>query len=236
MVLAPTKFDLWFIAKLASLLGRHPSFDLSVQHAIQHHVMGGFWFAAALFVYLVEGGRPGREKTRCRMLITLIGSALAITLCFCAGFVVSWLPPSRYPDLARFYPGYLDPDPNINSFPSQSTALYSAVAAGVRTESKLVGAFLGLMVVVLVALPRMYVGGHYPSDILAGVVLGLVGSSSAFYFLEPRLAPWVEKTFDAGGRWRVLIEIAAFIWILQIAVEFADVLWLRTWVLAWFQS
>jgi membrane-associated phospholipid phosphatase len=233
MHLNPTSFDIWFMTKLAEQIAPHPNFDNLVLGAIKHNVLGGFWFALALFVYWLEGTRAGREMTRRRMLVTLLGTGLAIALSLLAGLAISWPPPSHHPQLAHFYSGYFEPNPNTSSFPSQSTTLYMAVAAGIFTENRIVGSILGLMVLFFVALPRAFVGGHYPSDILAGLVLGLAGTLSALYFLDRRLAPLVQKTFDVGWR-RVVLETVVVVWILEIAVEFNDVVWLTNVVPQWF--
>lgn len=227
MSLAPTKFDLWFITEVAKLLGRHPLFDVSVESAIRHNVLGGFWFALSVFVFWMQGARPGQQKARRRILTIVFGSALGILLTIVAGTAVSWLPPSRYPGLADLYPGYLAPNLNDNSFPSQSTALYAAVTAGIYTLNKKVGSILWVCVGTLVALPRIYVGGHYPSDVLAGVILGLAGYLSALYFLEPRLVSNVERVFEKDNHLRVVGNVLVFVWILQLAVEFRDIIWLK---------
>jgi hypothetical protein len=78
-----------------------------------------------------------------------------------------------------------------------------------------------------VGLPRIYVGGHYPIDVMGGVILGLGGYASARYLLEAWLVPRLERVFT-GGMWlRLLGEAVVFTWILQVATEFQDVIWIR---------
>jgi len=226
-VLAPTHIDIWLTAELAKFLGRYPLLDLSVESAIRHNVLGGFWFAVAVFVFWMQGATPGQQKARHRIFTIMFGSVLAILLTILAGTVISWLPPSRHPGLADLYPRYLKPNLNNNSFPSQSTALYAAVTAGIYALNKGVGSILWVCVGVLVALPRIYVGGHYPSDILAGLILGLAGYVSALYFLEPRLVPSLEQVLQEDSRLRIVRNIVVFVWMLQVAVEFRDLIWLK---------
>lgn len=120
-------------------LGQHPLFDLSVQSAIQHHVLGGFWFAGCLFVFWMQGARPSGQKVRERILTVLLRSSVAIAFALLAGDLASWVPPSRNPVLAHYSPDYLIENINDNSFPSQSTALYAAVAAGIFSLNKVIG-------------------------------------------------------------------------------------------------
>lgn len=227
MTLTPTRFDIWFITKLARFLGRHPLFDLSVQSAILHHVLGGFWFAACLFVFWMQGARPGGQKVRQRVLTILFGSTVAIALALLSGELVSWLPPSRNPALAHFYPDYLLENINDNSFPSQSTALYAVVAAGIFSLNRVVSSALWVAVLIFVSLPRVFIGGHYPSDVFAGVILGLLGYFAARTLLEPSLHPYLERLFERATWPRVLGECFVFAWILQIAVEFRDFVWIK---------
>jgi undecaprenyl-diphosphatase len=222
----PTRFDVWIITNLAKFLGRHPLFDLSVQSAIQHHVLGGFWFAGCLFVFWMQGARPGGQKVRERVLTILLGSSVAIALALLAGDLASWVPPSRNPVLAHYYPDYLMEDINNNSFPSQSTALYAALAAGIFSLNRVIGFVLCGALGLLVSLPRIYVGGHYPSDVFAGVILGLLGYITARAFFEPFVCPYLERLFERNTWPRVLGEFVVFIWIIQIAVEFREFAWI----------
>ena len=232
MHLNPTAFDLWFIAKLAEEIARHPDFDEFVSQALKHNLLGGFWYGLAVFVFWLEGMRPGREKTRCRMLVGLLGTGLTIVLSLLAGLALAWPPPANYPALAHFYTDYSSPNPNSNCFPSMSTALYLAVAVGIYAENRTVGSILALLVPLIISLPRMYVGGHYPTDILAGLILGLAGPLIALRYFQPRLAPLIQKTLSVGWR-RVLLQTVVFVWILEIAVEFRDVTWLAHQMRRW---
>ncbi len=225
--LEPTSFDIRSTTYLAKLLGRHPLFDLAIESAIRHHVLGGFYFAACLFILWGQAARPGGQELRRRILTIIFGSLVAIALTFLAGGFVSWLPPSRHPGLGHLYPEYLTPNININSFPSQSTALYTAVAVGVFSLQRAMGSALLAGVLVLVSLPRLYLGGHYPTDVLVGLVLGFVGYLGARIFLERSLASRLERVFQKENWQRILADLFVFLWILQVAVDFQEVVWIK---------
>jgi PAP2 superfamily len=227
VTLSPPRFDIWLITKLAKFLGRYPLFDLGVESAMRHNVLGGICFAACIFIFWMQGARPGGQKVRQRALTTLLGSTVAIALALLSGRLVSWLPPSREPVLTHFYPGYLMENINDNSFPSQSTALYAAVAAGIFSLHKVVGSALWVGVGLIIGLPRLYVGGHYPSDVLVGSILGLLGYYCARTFLEPSLSPYLERLFEQNTWPRVVGELIVFLWILETSVEFREVVWIK---------
>jgi membrane-associated phospholipid phosphatase len=79
----------------------------------------------------------------------------------------------------------------------------------------------------LVALPRMYLRGHYLSDVIAGLVAGL-GGYWVTILLEASAMSWCETAFEYHlGYWqRTLAECAVFLWILQVATEFRHVVWI----------
>ncbi len=223
---SPDAVDLWLASQLAIMLGRSPRFDLLVQSAIVHNLLGGFWYGAALFVFWVRSNRPGQETTRRRILTTLLGTLIAIFLMILAEKLFSWPPPMHLPALAHFYPRYIYLDPGANSFPSQSSTLYAAVAAGVFSLNRRVGWLLWLGVVFLIGLPRVYLGGHYPTDVAAGIVIGLAGYALARRLFEPKLVPYVERELAHGGWRQGLIELVVFAWLLLVATEFRDLVWL----------
>jgi membrane-associated phospholipid phosphatase len=227
VLVSPTKFDVWFIKYLAKFLGRYPLFDLGVESAIRHNVLGGFWFAACIFVFWMRGARPGGERVRKRVSTILFGTLLAIVLSLLSGELASWPPPSRNPTLAHFYPPYLMENVNSNSFPSQSTTLYAAVAAGIFSLHRVAGSALWIGVGLIVALPRLYLGGHYPSDVLVGSILGLLGYFCSRTFLEPFLNPYLERLLKHKTWPRVVGELIVFMWILQTGVEFREVVWIK---------
>jgi len=227
MLLTPTRFDLWFTAQLADFLGRYPLVDLAVQSAIYHHVLGGLWYAAVLFVLWLQGSQEGNEATRRRMLTILLGSLIAILLIPVAQALVVWPPPIHHPSLSSLYPRYIYTNPEGSSFPSQSVTVYVSLAAGIYSLHRVTGWFLWVAVVILVGLPRIYVGAHYPSDVLGGVILGLAGYASARYLLEARLVPRVERVFTGRVWLRLLGEVVVFTWILQVAIGFREAFWLR---------
>jgi len=73
----------------------------------------------------------------------------------------------------------------------------------------------------------MYVGGHWFSDIVAGLILALIGYAVARYLLEPRLLAPLEAAITGNRHFMVITEFLVFAWILQVAVEFREVLWVK---------
>jgi len=59
------------------------------------------------------------------------------------------------------------------SFPSDHATMAGAVAAGLWLVDRRLGAVTAVLAV-LMALARVYVGAHYPGDVVAGLALGAV--------------------------------------------------------------
>ncbi len=81
-----------------------------------------------------------------------------------------------------FYP------PTDPSFPSHSTAIVFAIAIAIILADRKAGVFL-LLIAFLHGFSRIYVGVHYPSDILAGATIGALTAVLVFMLIR-RLEPW----------------------------------------------
>lgn len=76
-----------------------------------------------------------------------------------------------------------------NSFPSgHSCAAFAAASAWCRTLPRRWMKGVGLVLAALMALSRLYVGVHFPSDVLVGVLVGTLCGQLA-WLLWRRLAP-----------------------------------------------
>jgi undecaprenyl-diphosphatase len=61
-----------------------------------------------------------------------------------------------------------------NSFPSDHGTLFFALATGLWFVSRRMGIFSFMYVALFIAFPRVYVGLHYPTDILGGALIGMI--------------------------------------------------------------
>lgn len=73
------------------------------------------------------------------------------------------------------------------AFPSDHAVMAGAVAAGLWLVSRRLGA-LATAAALLMAAARVYVGAHWPGDVLAGLVLGAVVSLLGYALLRRALA------------------------------------------------
>jgi membrane-associated phospholipid phosphatase len=72
-----------------------------------------------------------------------------------------------------------------SSFPSDHAALAFGLITGLFYISRKAGLAMGVYAIVFICLPRLYLGVHWPSDILAGAALG-IGSTALFCYQPVR--------------------------------------------------
>jgi undecaprenyl-diphosphatase len=75
------------------------------------------------------------------------------------------------------------------SFPSDHTTLSFAIAFAVLSFDVAAG-WIFLVVAAIIGVGRLFIGAHYPSDIGAGIVIGLIAAGIVVRLL-PRFVSWV---------------------------------------------
>jgi len=112
-----------------------------------------------------------REKLICNMLISPFALGLSRLISFLAPFRMR---PIHNPELQMRLAYGVNTQAliNWNSFPSDHAVLFFTFATGLFFVSRKVGAIAFAYVTLLICIPRIYLGFHYPTDILAGALLG----------------------------------------------------------------
>ena len=159
--------------------------------SVNHLLKGGVLMALLWWVWF---RLDKNQQARGHMVTTLASCVVALAL---GRLMVNGMPyrarPLHEPALQLNTPygvaeGALD---RLSSFPSDHAVLFFALAAGFFFVSRRIGWVALIYVSLFIALPRMYLGIHYPSDILVGAALGAsISVLGNTYFGRGRLAHW----------------------------------------------
>jgi undecaprenyl-diphosphatase len=136
---------------------------------------------AALWFFSRPGGDP-KWKLACAS-----GFASA-ALAYAVAFVIhhSWSRPRPYMSHHISHPWSSTTDA---SFPSDHATVSFAIAFAVLAFDPVAGAIF-LVTAAIIAVGRLLIGAHYPSDVAAGLIIGLLAAWVVVRFL-PRFVSWV---------------------------------------------
>jgi undecaprenyl-diphosphatase len=163
------------------------------------------------------------QAIREHIIATLVASFVAL---FTARMLASTLPfrirPFENPDLQFVVPFTMKEDvlTGWSAFPSDHAVLFFTLAISFLYISKKLGIFSIIYVSLIICLPRIYLGLHYPTDIVAGAVLGLAFALVANYSKIRR--PLSKPFFNLMARVPGMFYFSFFLVSYQIAVLFND--------------
>jgi undecaprenyl-diphosphatase len=169
-------FDLGLLHFLNQFAHRSPRFD-HLMWALSDLIVFKGLFVVGVFWWLWF--RPGRKNASDREIVvaTLAAAVLSVIV---GRLLADFLPfrtrPLQTPglDFVAPYGVIADGVRGWSSFPSDHAMVFFAISTGLWFVSRRLGVAAFIYVLLVIALPRMYIGYHYPTDILAGAVIGMV--------------------------------------------------------------
>lgn len=145
---------------------------------------------------LVAAYLDGRRHDDLTAVAGSVGSALAALIALGVGQIIGGAVDRARPYEALANVHLLVDKTTDFSFPSDHATVAGAVAVGLLFASRRWGVVASVLAV-LMAFTRVYVGAHYPSDVVAGLVLGGLVSTVGWFTIVPllrRIAGWLIGT------------------------------------------
>jgi len=205
-------------------VGRWPWFDLAVYHVSGSEFLKGIAIVTVYWYFLFEHAKQETEPKEVEARATLLTVLILVVPAMVVARGLARLLPYRErpffdPGLHFQWPYHVDADQFIrwSSFPSDHAALFSALAMGLFFRSKRVGAAVFAYVVAVTFFPRIYMGYHWPSDILAGFVLGIL---VAYVALIPTVRSWSKRLYEECNKHSGLYAASLFLLTYEIGTLF----------------
>jgi undecaprenyl-diphosphatase len=133
---------------------------------------------------------------------------------------IHWPAPVLNPHFQPLFPRDFWGNGSANCFPSHSTLAYFTIGAGFWPLNRRLSVWLAGMALLFVSLPRVYVGGHYPIDVLFSCLLGIVAL----------IAMWNWPALAEAQDWtplrklpRVCRDLIFFLWVFELGEAFRSV-------------
>jgi undecaprenyl-diphosphatase len=116
-----------------------------------------------------------------------------------------------------------------SSFPSDHAMLWASIAMGIFLIWRWAGVIALLHFAIFICLPRVYLGLHYPTDVLAGALIGIVVAYVVTREkIRVRFAPTIVRLFD---KFPAASYAFAFVFFLELATQFDEPRQLAQWLL-----
>jgi undecaprenyl-diphosphatase len=220
LAISSLTFDRAIISWTNHFAGYSWIFDYTVYHISDNNLLKGGLFLTVLYGFWF---RRGADKPRDHKLVVsiLAGCVIALTV----NKILQVAAPHRTRPYLAHLPDVTFPYDlgmvKISSFPSDHASLFFALSTGLCFFSIRAGLFAYLYTIIVICLPRIYLGLHYPSDLLAGA---FIGTGSAWLACGTRLREMTGRPALAWSeKYPGLFHAALFLFTYQLATLFDDI-------------
>ena len=171
--------DLTILSFLNGFAQRFPAFDRFVSGVLDNNFVKAGIIAALLWWVWFQS--DSREEERHEFVLSGIATGfLAVIIARLLALTLPFRERPLHNDALHFQLPYGVNERALfqwSSFPSDHAALFFALATTIFLASRFVGILAFIHVLFATCFTRVYLGFHYPSDILVGALIG-VGSAS----------------------------------------------------------
>jgi undecaprenyl-diphosphatase len=185
------------------------------------NLLKGGVFAILIWYMWFKGGPADSEK-RVKLLTTLVSVFFVMMVTVSLAILLPFrIRPFLNPDFYFSVSGPIDPYiSSLSSFPSDHAALFISLSTGFLFVSRKIGLAALLYAIFFILFPRLYLGFHYPSDLIAGSLIGI--SITTFFNRSVRIKKIIaERIFPVSKKYPGVFYAVLFIVTYEIADLFA---------------
>jgi undecaprenyl-diphosphatase len=184
-------FDQSILLGLNAYAGQSRVFDsVMAFFSVADIAKGGVFCVVIWWLWFARQTRTEQKRD---MLIAMMCAVPAIAIARSIALLATFRPrPFAQPELHFVVPYAVEPESLLDwsAFPSDHAAMFMAIAVGLIFVNRRIGWFLVAYALLVILLPRIYVGAHHPTDILAGAAIGIVAAFVGRLGLVKRIGDW----------------------------------------------
>lgn len=215
------------------------TFDFIIKSiSTNNYIKGGFLIILFWWGWFTAGKR--QKDTQIHLLATLFSCVIAIIVARTLALSLPFrLRPMYESDIGFILPYFMKMTSmeGWSSFPSDHAVLFYALSTGMFYISKKTGIFAFIYTTLLISFPRIYLGLHYPTDIIAGACVGILITSlcnktACIENLSRRAGNWADNrpeifypvsfiiTYQIVDMFKNSRNLAKFLWLLLDCRDF----------------
>ncbi len=172
--------DLRVFHLINDLAGQSWSLDRIVGSAQALYLLGGGMLLGLYWLFWFRRG-PDQQDRKATILAAIMGALAALVIARTLSAALPFRERPIYDAAIAVRSPSIPIHPNLedwSAFPSDTATYFVALAAGFWFLRRLWGAILLVWVLVYLCLPRVFLAIHYPSDIVAGALIGILSVAS----------------------------------------------------------